>query len=59
MKIECPRFAENAPVTQIKGKDLQGEEEKGVINEGNRLIIDIFHCMFSHGSLISYSSSIV
>ena len=45
LKIECLRLVENAPVaslTPIKGKDQQGEEEKGVINEGNRLIIYLF-----------------
>ena len=34
------------PLTPIKGKDQQGKEEKGVINEGNRLIIDIFDGCF-------------
>ena len=40
-----------------RGKDQQGEEEKGLINEGNRLIIDLFQCMFAHGSLISVNKS--
>ena len=30
------------PLTPINGKDRQGEEKKGAINEGNRLIIDLF-----------------
>ena len=41
------------PLTSIKEKDQQGEEEKAVINEGNRLIVDLFQCMFAHCSLIS------
>ena len=40
------------PLTLIKGKDEQGEEEKGVISERNRLIINLFQCMFAHCSLI-------
>ena len=38
---------------QYEGKDQQGEEGKGVINEGNRLIINLFRCLFSHSSLTS------
>ena len=38
------------PLTLIKVKDEQGEEEKGVIHERNRLIL--FQCMFAHCSLI-------
>ena len=52
LKIKCLRLAESAPVASFntdKRKDQQGEEEKGVINEGNMLIIDLFN----HGSLIS------
>ena len=41
------------PLTPIKGKDQQGQEEEDVINEGNKLMIDLFLYMFSHGSLIS------
>ena len=40
------------PLTLIKGNDEQGEEEKGVISERNRLIIDLFQYMFPHCSLI-------
>ena len=41
------------PLTGIKAKDQQGEEEKGVISERNRLIIDLFQCMFAHCYLTS------
>ena len=34
------------PLTPMatKGKDQQGEEEKGMINEEKRLITDVFRC---------------
>ena len=56
MKIECPRLAENASVASLnadKRRVSTGRKGKGVINEGNRLIIDVFQCMFAHSSLIS------